>query len=106
MSPTTQVENPVNQQSLTGLSGRTVSGVVSNADNAASVPTPNPRYLHLIAQMDQMSQALAALGITEEDLMEALPAARAEYMEETYSQAFLQHLEQAWRTLHPEAQGE
>jgi AbrB family looped-hinge helix DNA binding protein len=53
-----------------------------------------PQDEHLAALMERAAQALAAAGVTAGDLLEELPAARAEVVTEAYGAEFLREMEQ------------
>jgi bifunctional DNA-binding transcriptional regulator/antitoxin component of YhaV-PrlF toxin-antitoxin module len=61
-----------------------------------------PQDEELIRLMQQGQRALEAVGLTAQDLVDALPEARAELFVEHYGAAFLQEVEQAVRTYHLE----
>jgi hypothetical protein len=48
----------------------------------------------LAVLMERAAQALAMAGLTVQDLIDDLPAARKEVVEEAYGAEFVQHLEQ------------
>lgn len=52
-----------------------------------------PQDTHLSALMDRAQQALAAAGMTVQDLLDALPAAQAEVVTEAYGAEFLSEME-------------
>ena len=52
-----------------------------------------PQDEHLAAMMQRAQQALAAIGMTAQDLLDELPAARAEVAAEAYGAEFLRELE-------------
>lgn len=53
-----------------------------------------PQDEHLATLMQRGADALAAAGLTADDLIAELPAARAEVVAEAYSAEFLRELEQ------------
>ncbi|HST86837.1 MAG TPA: AbrB/MazE/SpoVT family DNA-binding domain-containing protein [Ktedonobacterales bacterium] len=59
-----------------------------------------PQDAHLAALMERGAAALSAAGLTVQDVLDELPAARAEVMREAYSTEFLEELDQ----LHAAAQ--
>jgi bifunctional DNA-binding transcriptional regulator/antitoxin component of YhaV-PrlF toxin-antitoxin module len=52
-----------------------------------------PQDEHLAALMDHAAEALAAAGMTGQDMLDELPAARAEVVTEAYGADFLRELE-------------
>lgn len=52
-----------------------------------------PQDAHLAALMERAAQALAAAGLTAQDLLGELPAARAEVVTEAYGAEFLREME-------------
>lgn len=57
-----------------------------------------PQDAHLAELMERGSRALAAAGLTTQDLLDELPAARDEVFAESFSGEFLRELEQLWTT--------
>lgn len=52
-----------------------------------------PQDAHLTALLRQAAQALESAGLTTQDMLDELPAARAEVVAEAYGAAFLEELE-------------
>lgn len=59
-----------------------------------------PQDEHLAALSKHASDALAAAGLTVDDLLAELPAARESVMREMYSPEFIRELEQQWHEYH------
>jgi AbrB family looped-hinge helix DNA binding protein len=59
---------------------------------------PQDEYLAALSQ--HAADAIASAGLTVEDLLDELPAARADVMREMYSPDFLRELEQMWQAQH------
>lgn len=59
-----------------------------------------PQDKHLAEIMERGMRALAASGLTAQDFLAELPAAREEVFAESFSTAFRHELEQLWSTYH------
>lgn len=73
--------------------------------SVAYIPVGNgflviPQDEHLLDLMEQARLALSARGDSVQDLLDELPRARAEIVNETYGPAFVAELQRAWNKAH------
>jgi AbrB family looped-hinge helix DNA binding protein len=59
-----------------------------------------PQDEHLAALSKHATETLAAAGLTVDDLLDELPAARDQVMRELYGPDFIQELERMWQAQH------
>jgi bifunctional DNA-binding transcriptional regulator/antitoxin component of YhaV-PrlF toxin-antitoxin module len=59
-----------------------------------------PQEKHLAVLIDRAAEALSRAGLTAQDIIDELPAVRAEIMRETYGDEFVAELARAHAALH------
>ncbi len=60
----------------------------------------DPGLADLLAALDRSAAAVAAAGLTADDLLDDLPAIRAQVVRATYGDAFMDELHHAHEALH------